>query len=94
MKPLFIPLKTKYFDAFADGSKTVEYRRYGRQWTEQHCKIGRAVVLSKGYSGPRLRSRVVGFKTAVMNSEIYGKSVLIACIRLAAPMQSNRCAST
>ena len=29
---LFIPLKTAYYDAFVDGSKTVEYRRYGKGW--------------------------------------------------------------
>ncbi len=83
MKPLFIPLKTEWFDAFADGSKTVEYRRYGRQWTEEHCRVGRPVILSKGYSGPRLRSRVVGFSTRVMDTDIYGKGVLLACIRIA-----------
>lgn len=83
MKPLFIPLKTKYFNAFANGSKVVEYRRYGRQWTEKHCRVGRAVVLSKGYSGPRLRSRVVGFSTRVMDTAIYGKGVLLACIQVA-----------
>jgi len=31
MKPLFIPLKTIYYEAFKDGSKTEELRRYGKK---------------------------------------------------------------
>ncbi len=48
-KPLFIPLKIEYYDAFADGRKMVEYRRYGPVWNERTCVPGRRVVLSKGY---------------------------------------------
>jgi len=48
-KPLFIPLKTEYFEAFQDGSKTEELRKYGPGWNEKTCTVGRDVVLSKGY---------------------------------------------
>lgn len=49
MKPLFIPLKTKWFEQFRDGIKDTEYRRYGPRWNDSTCRIGRGVVLSKGY---------------------------------------------
>lgn len=49
MKPLFIPLKSEYFDAFYNGKKTVEWRIYGPRWNDQTCTPGRKVVLSKGY---------------------------------------------
>ena len=48
-KPLFIPLKTEYYDAFASGKKTIERRKYGAGWNEQTCRVGRRVTLSKGY---------------------------------------------
>jgi len=49
MKPLFIPLKTEYFNAFKSGEKFIEYRAYGPRWNEKTCPAGRRVVLSKGY---------------------------------------------
>ncbi len=49
MKPLFIPLKTEYYERFQDGSKTDELRLYGKRWNENTCEIGRPVILSKGY---------------------------------------------
>lgn len=48
MKPLFIPLKTEYFNAFKNGSKTYELR-FGSRWGEKHCPVGRQVTLSRGY---------------------------------------------
>jgi hypothetical protein len=63
VKPLFIPLKAEFFNAFADGSKTVEYRPYGPRWNERTCPIGKPVVLSYGYGKQRrLNGRVVGFE--------------------------------
>ena len=47
--PLFIPLKTEYFDAFKNGSKKIEYRKYGNRWNEKTCIPGQSVVLSCGY---------------------------------------------
>lgn len=42
--PLFIPLTGEFYDAFANGSKTEELRRYGPRWNERTCPVGRAVV--------------------------------------------------
>lgn len=57
-KPLFVPLKTRYFRAFEAGTKTIEYRKAGPRWNERSCWIGRSVTLSHGYSGSRLYARV------------------------------------
>lgn len=48
-KPLFIPLKAVFFDAFKAGTKTVEYRLRGPRWNAETCRVGRPVVLSRGY---------------------------------------------
>ena len=83
-KPLFIPLKTEYFDRFADGTKTYELRLYGPRWNEKTCAVGREVILSKGYGKQhRLRGQIFSFqkkngtdfvshdlKTAIM--DVYG----------------------
>jgi hypothetical protein len=64
MTPLFIPLKTKFFEAFNNGSKTTEYRLYGPRWNERTCPVGRPVVLSKGYSkAHRLSGVITAFQT-------------------------------
>jgi hypothetical protein len=86
-RPLFIPLKSEFYDAFLSGSKTVEYRRYGRGWNETTCGIGRAVVLSKGYGKQNsLTGRVVGFEVKVMDSPdwiaCYGEPGQAACIEI------------
>jgi hypothetical protein len=65
MKALFIPLKAEFFAAFADGSKTVEFRRYGPRWNERTCWPGRAVVLSRGYGRQhRLTGVVTWFRVS------------------------------
>lgn len=48
-KPLFIPLKTVYFERFKAGTKDTEYRQYFGPWNEKTCYAGRPVTLSKGY---------------------------------------------
>lgn len=48
-KPLFIPLKREYFEAFKRGDKTREYRPHGKRWNVSTCRIGRRVTLSLGY---------------------------------------------
>lgn len=59
-KPLFIPLKREWFDAFARGDKTEEWRKHGPRWNVRTCRAGRAVILSLGYSTPhRLSARIV-----------------------------------
>ncbi len=61
MKPIFIPLKSEYYQAFLDGSKRIEYRRAGvGQFTLAKCTPGRDVTLSKGYGRrDRIRGTVV-----------------------------------
>jgi hypothetical protein len=48
MKPVFIPLKTKNYEAFESDKKHSEFRIYGPRWNEKTCIPGRAVILSKG----------------------------------------------
>jgi hypothetical protein len=63
MKPLFIPLKTVYYDDFAAGTKHDELRVYGPRWNETTCAIGRPVTLSKGYGKRnRLSGKIAAFK--------------------------------
>lgn len=57
--PLFIPLRTEFFNAFESGSKTVEMRRYGPRWNEHTCAPGRQVVLSHGYGKAKRISGVI-----------------------------------
>lgn len=47
--PMFLPLKTEYYNAFKDGSKSEELRLYGKRYNEKTCQPGRYVLLSKGY---------------------------------------------
>ncbi len=62
-RPLFIPLKGEFFDAFASGTKTEELRRFGPRWNERTCEVGRAVTLSRGYGkAQRLTGRIWRFK--------------------------------
>lgn len=91
MKPLFIPLKTKFFDAFKNGTKDTEYRAYGPRWNGTTCYAGREVVLSKGYGKQeRLRGVVEKFyvhtKPWMIDGwvECYGeKNVTVAaCIKV------------
>jgi hypothetical protein len=59
MKPFFIPLHTEHFEAFKNGSKTIEFRIYGARWNERTCTVGRVVTLSKGYGKKHRISGVV-----------------------------------
>ncbi len=58
-KPLFIPLKSEYYEAFASGKKRAEYRLYGPRWNENTCRIGRSVILSKGYGKQNRMNRTI-----------------------------------
>lgn len=65
MKPLFIPLKREYYEAFVDGTKTVEYRKNGPRWNAQTCVVGRPVVISLGYGKQNRRfGFVVSFEVS------------------------------
>jgi hypothetical protein len=35
--PLFIPLRAEHYNAFRDGTKTTEYRRFGPGWNGDTC---------------------------------------------------------
>lgn len=85
---LFVPLKSEYFEAFVDGSKTVEFRKYGPRWNESTCAVGRAVTISKGYGRQfRRDGEVVGFQKKWVDSpewlECYGEPGWAACIEIA-----------
>jgi hypothetical protein len=64
-KPLFLALKTTYFRAFLAGTKTTEFRVYGKRWNERTCFPGRRVTISLGYRvGNRRTGRIVSFRTS------------------------------
>ncbi len=63
-RPIFIPLRRQYFDAFARGDKREEWRRLGPRWNPRTCAPGRPVVLSLGYTRTRLAGRLVAFHVA------------------------------
>ncbi len=91
MTPLFIPLRSEFFDAFKRGEKRVEYRKRGPRWNAETCFIGRPVVLSRGYGK---RERLLGTITAFHYDtcpsrlpgwvECYGPNAAVAaCIAIA-----------
>ena len=84
MKPLFIPLKTRYFRAFQRGEKTTEYRLYGPRWHEGTCYAGRPVTLSHGYSGARLTG-IIEQMRIIRNSvtDLYPRGCYLAAIDIA-----------
>lgn len=90
MKPLFIPLKREYFEAFRVGSKTEEFRPEGPRWNARTCPIGRPVFLSLGYGiANRMNGIVVGYRSSAEPTETeawkkcYGdKGGIAACIRI------------
>lgn len=87
LKPLFIPLKSEYFRAFEDGSKTVEWRKIGRNFSERTLLIGRRVCLSNGYSGAQLIGEIVHleFRSAQFVPgalAIYPRGTLLAGIHI------------
>jgi len=87
LKPLFIPLKTQFYNAFCDGSKTIEFRKYGPRWNENTCRVGRRVTISKGYGKQSRRHGViVGFSRNQMATPdwlaCYGEPGEAACIEI------------
>lgn len=62
-KPLFIPLRTEWFQQFEAGTKNTEYRAYGPRWNERTCRTGRRAILSHGYGKrERLQRQVRGYE--------------------------------
>lgn len=85
MKPLFIPLKSEWFDAFASGKKKTEYRRLGGPWNAKTCSVGRTVVLSRGYGKQaRLRGRIIAFRGIPRSKAPLGARALYPDARLIA----------
>ena len=74
-KPLFIPLKTEYYQAFVLGEKDTEYRKYGPGWNERTCWVGRPVVISKGYGKQNRTCGVIRSFAIIDGSSIPGDSV-------------------
>lgn len=82
MKPLFVALKTIYFEQFKDGSKKTEYRLYGDRWNEKHVFPGRRVTLSKGYTRQRIHGTVVRLRKIKNRgiTDIYPQFAVLAAI--------------
>jgi hypothetical protein len=85
-RPLFIVLYREHFEAFRDGRKRHEWRRYSKRWSEQSCPVGRLVTLACGYSGPRLSAKVIGFQRRRPRSaaqvEMFGEGTDCAVIEI------------
>ena len=73
MKPLFIPLKAEYFNAFASGEKQDELRLYGPRWNHKTCIVGRPVTLAYGY-GKKKRMRGVIWKFKKQHGSLFGST--------------------
>lgn len=93
MNTAFIVLKRQYFKEFSEGISTTEYRRYDeRKWCERLFPPGRRVVLSMGYSGPRINAVVKSSKKikaseatgtdGVAVLRLYGNNALLLAIEL------------
>lgn len=89
MRPLFLPLMKQHYLAFADGSKTVEYRKAGGPWNRTTCVVGREIIISNGYTSKgRLRGVITEFKESASAGrrkwfvEIYGDGNIAACISI------------
>ena len=80
-KPLFIPLKTEYYEQFENGTKRFEMRKYGARWNETTLWINRDVILSKGYGKKhRMQGHITHLERmrAIAMPERYHKDI-IAC---------------
>ena len=80
MKPLFIPLKTEFYLQFKSGEKKVEYRINGPRWNECTCKVGRPVILSRGYGKKdRMKGTIKGFRRVQAKRSSCPFEVLKSC---------------
>lgn len=81
MKPLFLPLKTEYYEAFKNGNKPEELRLYGARYNEKVCTIGREIIISKGYGKQnRMKGVISSFKK--QHGATFGsgyKAAILAC---------------
>jgi len=73
VKPLFIPIKRRFFEEFESGAKTEEFRLHGPRWNERNCYPGRAVILSLGYGKQRrLKGTIIGTRIVRDSREVPG----------------------
>lgn len=85
-KPLFIPLKAKWYEAFERGDKDTEFRVWGPRWNIGTCMPGRAVTLAYGYGKARrlhgviTKFEVVGADADPAIAEVYPGRDRIAAI--------------
>lgn len=84
LKPLFLPLKKEYFEAFENGSKLWEVRREGGSWQKKHLISGREIVLSCGYGKQRRLRWVIGNVCRALCApnlfdQVYFKHILPMC---------------
>ncbi len=65
-KPYPLIVKRVFFEQFARGEKTIEYRRHRGRFTARIFWPGRAITLAYTYDmkGPRLSARVARFEVA------------------------------
>jgi hypothetical protein len=91
-RPLFIPLKREFFNAFLAGTKREEFRRHGKPWNRETCRVGRRVTLSLGYGKQsRLTGTITGFRLANAPDDVPGgwvdcygaEPTVAACITIA-----------
>ena len=96
MKPMFIPLKTEFYEMFESEEKNTEYRLYGPRWNEKICHVNREVIISKGYGKrnrmkgkitcfDKVHARMLGLSVMTAIEECYGYAALdkqIACITI------------
>lgn len=70
MEPLFLALRSQYYQEFKMREKKIEYRRYGKGYNEETCPVGRRVLLSKGYSkAQRMTGVIVSFEVSDLPKE-------------------------
>ena len=87
MKPVYLPVKRKWFELYAKGEKTVELRRMGTRITAQitryglETNIGREVRIRLGYRGQEeLRGVIRDVKIYPLVEAIPDEVLRMACI--------------
>jgi hypothetical protein len=71
---LFVPLASEPFDWFIRGEKKWELRKFGRQYTPKHVRVGRQVELRRGYRNKDiLRGTIVEVIEAHSLEELFAR---------------------
>lgn len=89
-KPCFLFLKREYFDLFASGEKTTEWRAWDRQFTDKTYRPGRRIVIRAGYtkgqpelSGVIVRTtRVARSRASQIARELYPNAAHFCAIEI------------